>query len=204
MKGALMIHEVKKPITVVDQKDFPVDNFDEFVLLGRSNVGKSSFINTLLNRKNIAYTSSSPGKTQTLNFYLINQAFYFVDVPGYGYAKVSKTKRLAFGEMIENYLSERETLRHAFLLLDLRHPPSKEDLQMVDYLKYLDLPFTIIATKADKLSKNQQMNHLAMFKKQLSLDNETEIIPFSSVTGLNKEALLESILDFVERNQSQE
>ncbi len=192
-----MIHDVKKPITIVEAKDYPIDEKPEFVLLGRSNVGKSSFINTLLNRKNIAYTSSSPGKTQTLNFYLINESFYLVDVPGYGYARVSKTKRALFGSMIETYLAEREPLKHAFLLLDFRHDPSKEDQQMVEFLNYIGLPFTIIATKADKLSNNQQASQLKRLEASLSLDEYTEIIPFSSVSGLNKTLLLNTLLDFV-------
>ena len=192
-----MIRDVQKPITIVEAKDYPQDERPEFVFLGRSNVGKSSFINTLLNRKNFAYTSSNPGKTQTLNFYLINQAFYFVDVPGYGYARVSKTKRALFGSMIERYLSEREPLKQAFLLLDLRHAPSKDDITMVEFLNYLQLPFTIIATKADKLSNNQQNKQLKVLKSTLPLDGDTEIIPFSAVTRLNTEALIESIIEFV-------
>ncbi len=192
-----MIQDVQKPITIVDPKDYPVDQKPEFVLLGRSNVGKSTFINTLLNRKNIAYVSSSPGKTQTLNFYLINQSFYFVDVPGYGYARVSKTKRALFGTMIERYLSEREPLKQAFLLLDLRHTPSKEDITMVEFLNYLSLPFTIIATKADKLSNNQQQKQLKVLKETLPLDEYTDIIPFSSVTKLNRDLLLENLIEYV-------
>lgn len=192
-----MVHDVKKPITIVDAKDYPVDEKPEFVLLGRSNVGKSSFINTLLNRKNIAYTSSNPGKTQTLNFYLINEDFYLVDVPGYGYAKVSKQKRALFGAMIERYLAEREPLKHAFLLLDLRHEPSKDDQAMVEFLNYIELPFTIIATKADKLSNNQQASQLKRFETLLELDEYTEVVPFSAVTGLNKEVLLNTLLDYV-------
>jgi GTP-binding protein len=191
-----MIQRVENPITIVDQASYPTTNLKEFVLLGRSNVGKSSFINTLLNRKNLAYTSSSPGKTQTLNFYLINDAFYLVDVPGYGYAKVSKKQREAFGKMIETYLTTREVLTHIFMLVDLRHMPTEDDHLMVNFLRYINVPFSIIATKADKLSNNQQQSQLAKIKHALAL-NPKDIILFSSVTKQGKELVIDKLFSYL-------
>ena len=142
----------------------------EFALAGRSNVGKSSFINKMINRKNLARTSSKPGKTQTLNFYIINDALHFVDVPGYGYAKVSKTERAAWGKMIEKYFTYREQLRAALLIVDLRHPPSKDDVSMYEFLKHYNLPCIIIATKADKIPKGKWQKHLKVTRETLGLD----------------------------------
>ncbi|MFW5842107.1 MAG: ribosome biogenesis GTP-binding protein YihA/YsxC [Bacillota bacterium] len=189
-----MITSVKNPLLAAEPKGYPEARYPEFCIMGRSNVGKSSFINALLNRKKLAYTSQNPGKTQTINFYLINDDFYFVDVPGYGYAKVSKQKREAFGKMIETYLTERETLKHVFLLIDSRHEPTKDDYLMVEFLQYIRIPFTIIATKADKLSKNQQQAHLSKLNKQLMLDSYTDVILFSSVTKQNKDLILDNII----------
>ncbi len=191
-----MIQSVEKPLTVVDPKDFVSTGHAEFCLLGRSNVGKSSFINALLNRKNIAYTSQNPGKTQTLNFYLINDLFYLVDVPGYGYARRSKTQRRAFGRMIESYLANRDALKHVFLLIDSRHDPTKDDHLMVEFLQYLNVPFTIVATKADKLSNNQQNAHMERLKKLLMLDEYTSIVMFSAVTKQNRDLILENLMRF--------
>ncbi len=196
-----MIRSVEKPLTVVEPHDFPVTNHPEFCLLGRSNVGKSSFINALLNRKNVAYTSQNPGKTQTLNFYLVNDALYLVDVPGYGYARRSKEKRKAFGRMIERYLAARDELRHVFLLIDSRHDPTKDDLLMVEFLQYLNVPFTIVATKADKLSNNQQNAHMEKLKKQLMLDEYTSIVMFSAVTRQNRDLILDNLMRFA-RNEA--
>lgn len=158
-----------KPITVVNSDDFPQSNLPEFVFIGRSNVGKSSLLNALARRKNLAYTSQSPGKTQTINFYLIDDRFYLVDVPGYGYAKVSKKAREAFGEMIERYLTTRQSLRCVYLLVDMRHAPLEDDLIMVNYLKQMKLPFKIVLTKADKLSNNQQASQRAKLAKGFTL-----------------------------------
>ena len=197
MKGSIImiIHEVSAPITVVHPKDYPSDGLPEFVFIGRSNVGKSSLLNTLIGRKNLAYTSQNPGKTQTLNFYQVNQSFYCVDVPGYGYAKVSKKQREAFGQMIETYLTQRMTLKHAFLLIDLRHNPTEDDVLMAQYLLHYQIPFTVIATKADKISNNQRLNHVNNIHKTLGLN--VDVIPFSAVSKLNKDAVLEKISAFV-------
>ena len=153
----MQIESVAEPIIAVRQSQYPIDNKPEFLLVGRSNVGKSSFINTLIERKNFARTSSKPGKTQTLNFYLVNESFYLVDVPGYGYASVSKDKQKKFGLMIEEYLKNRPNLKHVFLLIDYRHKPTEDDVLMYEFLKYYNLDITIVATKYDKIGKNNRI-----------------------------------------------
>ena len=150
----MKISDVSLSISAVRRSQYPVDNKPEFLLVGRSNVGKSSFINTLINRKNFARTSSRPGKTQTLNFYNINYNFYLVDVPGYGFAKVQKSLKKKFGMIIEEYLESRENLKMVFMLIDFRHKPTNDDVLMYEYLKYYNIPVTVVATKSDKVSKN--------------------------------------------------
>ncbi len=189
----MIIRSVEKPITITDEAHYPDGDRNEFLFVGRSNVGKSSLINSLLNRKNIAYTSQTPGKTQTLNFYLINESFYIVDVPGYGYARVSKTMRRDFAEMIEHYLTTRKQLRHIFVLVDLRHPPSDDDFAMAQYLSHYNMPFTILATKADKISKNKRPKHIKMVKETLALPATVEIVPYSSMEHLNRDRVLRII-----------
>ncbi len=173
-----------KPISVVSAQHYPQDGLPEFVFLGRSNVGKSSFLNALTGRKNLAFTSQSPGKTQTLNFFRVPHQCYLVDVPGYGYARVSKQARERFGVMIEEYLTTRETLKHLYLLMDMRHLPSEDDRLMVDYLRYLERPFTVILTKADKLSNNEQFRQKQNIMKVLTMAPE-EVIAVSATKGLN-------------------
>ena len=160
----MKINSVEFVTSAVRKSQYPADKKIEFLLVGRSNVGKSSFINTLINRKNLARTSSIPGKTQTLNFYLINNEFYFVDVPGYGFAKVSRKLKNKFGEMIEDYLKERENLKMVFMITDLRHKPTEDDILMYNYLKYYNIPVTVIATKADKISKNNYEKNKRIIK----------------------------------------
>ena len=174
-------------ISAVKPEQYPEQDLPEFALAGRSNVGKSSFINKMLNRKNLARTSSKPGKTQTLNFYLINENFHFVDVPGYGYAKVSKSERAAWGKMIETYLTDRDQLKAVILIVDLRHPPTKDDVLMYQFLKHYDLPCIIINTKADKIPKSKWQKHIKITKETLDLDPNDIIILFSSETGYGKD-----------------
>ncbi|WP_373892982.1 ribosome biogenesis GTP-binding protein YihA/YsxC [Virgibacillus natechei] len=174
-------------ISAVSQKQYPNDQLPEIALAGRSNVGKSSFINKLINRKNLARTSSSPGKTQTLNFYKINDAFYFVDVPGYGYAKVSKKEREKWGQMMEEYFQTRDTLKAAVLITDVRHEPPSTDVQMYDFLKHFELPVLVVATKLDKVPKNKRAQYIKRTKETLEMEPEDEIIPFSSETGEGKD-----------------
>lgn len=174
-------------ISAVRPNQYPEGNLPEFALAGRSNVGKSSFINKMLNRKALARTSSKPGKTQTLNFFLINEILYFVDVPGYGYAKVSKKEREAWGKMIETYITSREQLKAVILIVDLRHPPSVDDKTMYDFLKYYDIPVIVIATKADKIPKSKWQKHLKVVKETLEFDPNDAMILFSSETGEGKD-----------------
>lgn len=180
-------------ISAVRPEQYPEGDLPEFALAGRSNVGKSSFINKMLNRKSLARTSSKPGKTQTLNFFIINEMMHFVDVPGYGYAKVSKSERAAWGKMIETYLTTREQLRAALLIVDLRHPPTKDDVMMYDFFKHYEIPCIVIATKADKIPKGKWQKHLKVTKETLQLEKEDEIILFSSETGLGKEEAWKSL-----------
>ena len=156
----MQIESVNEPIIAVRRSQYPEDKKSEFLLVGRSNVGKSSFINTLIERKNFARTSSKPGKTQTLNFYKVNDAFYLVDVPGYGYASVSKDTQKKFGLMIEEYLKSRENLKHVFMLIDYRHKPTEDDVLMYEFLKYYNLDITIVATKYDKVVKMVELNKI--------------------------------------------
>lgn len=183
----MKIHSADIVISAVKPAQYPPEPLPEFALAGRSNVGKSSFINKMLNRKNLARTSSKPGKTQTLNFYLINEEFHFVDVPGYGYAKVSKSEREAWGKMLETYFTSREQLKAVVLIVDLRHPPTADDVMMYNFLKHFELPCIVIATKADKISKSKWQKHLKVTKETLELDPEDTIILFSSETGEGKD-----------------
>ncbi|MUK86952.1 YihA family ribosome biogenesis GTP-binding protein [Ornithinibacillus sp. L9] len=174
-------------ISAVSQKQYPNDQLPEIALAGRSNVGKSSFINKLINRKNLARTSSKPGKTQTLNFYRINDAFYFVDVPGYGYAKVSKKEREKWGVMMEEYFQTRETLKAVFLITDIRHEPTRDDIQMYEFLKHFDLPVVVVATKLDKIPKGKRTKHLKRTIQTLQVEQDDIVLPFSAETGEGKD-----------------
>lgn len=176
-------------ISAVKPEQYPSDPIPEFALAGRSNVGKSSFINKMINRRNLARTSSKPGKTQTLNFYIINDALHFVDVPGYGYAKVAKTERAAWGRMIETYFTSREQLRAAIQIVDLRHPPTKDDISMYEFLKHHKLPVIVIATKADKIPKGKWQKHLKITRETLGLAKDDELMLFSSETGEGKDQI---------------
>jgi GTP-binding protein len=184
-------------ISAVKPEQYPETDLPEFALAGRSNVGKSSFINKMLNRKGLARISSKPGKTQTLNFYLINEILHFVDVPGYGYAKVSKTERAAWGKMIETYFTRREQLRAAVQIVDLRHPPSKDDIMMYEFLKHHEIPCIIIATKADKIPKGKWQKHLKVVRETLDVDKNDRMILFSSETGLGKDEAWSALQSFM-------
>ena len=177
----------------VRTSQYPTDNKPEFLLVGRSNVGKSSFINALIGRKNYAKTSSTPGKTQTLNFYICNDDFYLVDVPGYGYATRDKATQKKFGLMIEEYLKTRSNLKLVFLLIDSRIRPTENDILMYDYLKYYNIPVVIIATKYDKIKAKDRDKNLKNIKDALKLDTNDKIIYFSSVTKKGKDDILNEI-----------
>lgn len=177
---------------------YPTDNKPEFLIVGRSNVGKSSFINTLVNRKNLARTSAKPGKTQTLNFYNIDDLCYLVDVPGYGYAAVSNKKQEKFGLMIEEYIMKRPNLKHVFLLVDYRHKPTDNDLIMYDFLKYYNLPVTVVCTKYDKIKKSQKEKQNKLIENTIDLALGDEIIYFSKITKVGRDKIIkvmESKLD---------
>lgn len=187
------VHNAEIVISAVSPAQYPDTQLPEIALAGRSNVGKSSFINTLINRKNLARTSGKPGKTQTLNFYLIEDALHFVDVPGYGYAKVSKTERAKWGKMIETYMTKREQLKAVVSLVDLRHAPSQEDVQMYEFLKYYGIPVILVATKADKIPRSKWNKHESMVKKILNFDPSDDFILFSSETKQGKEEAWKAI-----------
>lgn len=187
----MQIENVSEPIIAVRRSQYPEDNKPEFLLVGRSNVGKSSFINTLIERKNFARTSSKPGKTQTLNFYLVNNSFYLVDVPGYGYASVSKDKQKKFGLMIEEYLKNRSNLKHVFLLIDYRHKPTEDDVLMYDFLKYYNLDITIVATKYDKISKNNRIKQDKLIKDALKFSEDDGFVTFSTITKRGRAEVLD-------------
>ncbi|MEK3991372.1 MULTISPECIES: ribosome biogenesis GTP-binding protein YihA/YsxC [Robertmurraya] len=184
-------------ISAVKPDQYPVEPIPEFALAGRSNVGKSSFINKMLNRKGLARISSKPGKTQTLNFYIVNEVLHFVDVPGYGYAKVSKKEREAWGKMLETYLTTREQLKAVLLIVDLRHPPTADDIMMYDFLKHYEIPCIVIATKADKISKTKRAQHLKITKEKLELHPHDTIIQFSSETGEGKDKAWATIASYM-------
>lgn len=182
----MKVNNSKFVISAVSDKQYPQDDLPEIALSGRSNVGKSSLINAVLNRRNLARTSQQPGKTQTLNFYLVNTDLYFVDVPGYGYAKVSKGQRQKFGEMIQDYLETRADLKGLVLLVDARHDPTVDDINMFNYALCLNIPILVVATKIDKLKKSA-IGQLES-KIGLSLDltqSQVTFLPFSSETKIN-------------------
>jgi len=189
----MKINSVDIVISAVRRSQYPTDNKVEFLLVGRSNVGKSSFINTLINRKSYARTSANPGKTQTINFYLVNQNFYLVDAPGYGFANLSKTNKKKFGLMMEDYLTNRENLKQVFMLIDFRHKPSAEDIMMYEFLKYYKLPVTIIATKSDKIGITKQQTQRNMILNELELVVGDDFVVFSNITKVGKAEVYEKI-----------
>lgn len=188
-------HNAEILLSAANKSHYPQDEIPEIALAGRSNVGKSSFINTLLNRKNLARTSGKPGKTQLLNFFNIDDKLRFVDVPGYGYAKVSKTERAKWGKMIEEYLTSRENLRAVVSLVDFQHEPSADDVQMYEFLKYYEIPVIVVATKADKIPRGKWNKHESVIKKKLDFDKNDDFIVFSSVNKDGLDAAWDAILE---------
>lgn len=189
----MKINSVELEISAVRRSQYPDDDMPEFLMIGRSNVGKSSFVNTLVNRKNIARTSARPGKTQTLNFYNVNDTFYLVDVPGYGYAAVNKEQQKKFGMMIEEYIKSRHELKRVFLLVDFRHKPTEDDLLMYNYLKYYNVPVTIVATKVDKVGASKKDKNYKILVDTMNLVVGDDIVLFSSVSKLGREEILTKI-----------
>lgn len=188
--------EIKKAELVAvtaDPKQYPPDELYEIAFAGRSNVGKSSLLNLLTNRKKLARVSQSPGKTRTINFYEINDSFRIVDLPGYGYAKVSKSVSESWGKMMERYFETRQGLLKVIQLVDIRHEPSKQDVQMYDYLKHYGLDGIVVATKADKISRNQYQKSERVIRQTLGMKPEDKVIPISSLKKTGHEKLLEEI-----------
>ena len=193
----MKINSVDLTISAVRRSQYPTDEKAEFLLVGRSNVGKSSFINTIIERKNYARTSSKPGKTQTLNFYKVNNEFYLVDVPGYGYAQGGKDRQKKFGMMIEEYLKSRNELKHVFMLVDYRHKPTEDDCLMYNFLKYYNLNIQIVATKYDKVGKNARAKQDKLIKDTLKLSDEESFIPFSTISKKGKDEIYNIISSYI-------
>ena len=177
----------------VKPSQYPPDNLKEIAFAGRSNVGKSSLLNLLTGRKKLAKVSGSPGKTRTINFYVINDSFRIVDLPGYGYAKVSKSMSQEWGGMIEQYLQTRQNLLKVVQLVDIRHEPSKQDVEMYEYLRYYGLDGIVVATKADKVSRNQIQKQIRQIRKTLKLGEDDLVIPVSALNRTGYEDLLDVI-----------
>lgn len=177
----MQVNHVELTISAVEAAQYPQGNDPEIALVGRSNVGKSSLTNVLINRRNFAHTSSQPGKTQTLNFYHVNNRLFFVDVPGYGFAKVSKKERERFGQMIEQYLTSREQLRGVIMLVDARQQPTEDDVMMYQYLHYYQLPTLVVATKIDKVKASQRTKMKRAIIKKLQLQDGDSLLTFSAV-----------------------
>ena len=191
----------------VKPSQYPPAGLPEIAFAGRSNVGKSSLLNLLTGRKALARVSGSPGKTRTINFYKVNDAFRIVDLPGYGYAKISKSVSENWGEMMEAYLSNREGLKKVIQLVDVRHAPSAQDVQMYEYLKYYGLDGIVVATKADKVSRNELQKCISVIRKTLDLSPEDKVIPISSLKRTGHDILLgeiEKLLEEVPEGQAAE
>lgn len=190
----MIINKAELLTVAVKQSQYPDESCKEIAFAGRSNVGKSSLINLLLNRKKLARVSSSPGKTRTINFYNINDEFRIVDLPGYGYAKVSKSISADWGDMIESYLANRNNLLKVIQLVDIRHEPSLQDRQMVEWLRHYNLSGIVIATKADKVSRNELYKNIGIIRKTLALDENDIVLPVSTLKRTGVEDVLK-VLD---------
>lgn len=191
----MKIGKVDMVMSAVSSAQYPSEGLPQIAFVGRSNVGKSSLINTLLNRRKIARVSQTPGKTRTINFYEVNDSFYFVDLPGYGYAKLSKQEKSTWGQIMEEFFVYSRDLRHVFVLVDIRHTPKPDDVNMVEYIRHYDIPVSIIATKADKLTRNNQNKALADISRTLNISKEN-IFMISSLKKTGQEA----VWAFIENN----
>ena len=187
------IKKAELEAVAVKPAQYPADDLPEIAFAGRSNVGKSSLLNLLTGRKKLAKVSGSPGKTRTINFYLIGGSFRIVDLPGYGYAKVSRSVTEDWGRMMEQYLTGREGLRKVVQLVDIRHEPTGQDIQMYEYLKHYGLSGLVAATKADKISRSQASKNIAMIRKTLKMDPSDQVIAVSALKRTGTEALMEAI-----------
>lgn len=194
------VTKAEKIMTAGLSSQFPVHDMPEIAFAGKSNVGKSSLLNAMLNRRALARTSSQPGKTQTINFYNVQDQLMFVDLPGYGYAKVSKVDRERWGKLIEGYLEKREQLKKIILLIDIRHEVGNNDKMMYDWIKHYHSEVIVVATKMDKIKRSQVQKHLAMIRKGLNLMPEDKLIGFSSETKQGKEELWKIIEEMHQDN----
>ncbi|GMQ62315.1 ribosome biogenesis GTP-binding protein YihA/YsxC [Vallitalea maricola] len=194
------VNNVNLEVVSGNASQFPDTGLLEVAFAGKSNVGKSSLINALINRKSYARTSSQPGKTQTINFYNIEDKLYFVDLPGYGYAKVSKTERERWGKFIESYLYERQQLKQILLLVDIRHEPGNNDKMLYDWIVYNGFDPIVIATKLDKIKRSQIDKHVSIIRKSLGITDRKKIVPFSATTKQGKDTLWEIIDDIIENS----
>lgn len=192
----MVVNNAKFEISAVGPKQYPTGNLPEVVLVGKSNVGKSSFVNTLCNRKNLARTSNTPGKTKQINFYNIDQKFYLVDLPGYGYSKMSKEEKVTSGKFIEEYLAKRENITLIVLVLDIRHKPTEDDLLMYKFIASSNLPFIVVTNKADKIAVTKVDNAVEEIKKYLGISYST-IIPFSAERKIYTDTAWENIEKFL-------
>jgi len=191
--GNLHLRKVEFLISAVTPEQYPEGNKPELAVSGRSNVGKSSLINKLTNRKNLAKVGKTPGKTQTINFFNIDDEWYLVDLPGYGYAKVSRRTKAQWGKMMDTYFRVRENLKGVIQLVDIRHKPTEDDRMMVNMLWQCQIPFLLVATKADKVARGQRPKYLKIIAETLGLKSWQEIIPFSSEDGTGMEDLEEAV-----------
>lgn len=187
------VNNVELIAVAVKKEQYPEMELPEIAFVGKSNVGKSSLINCMVNRKALARTSSSPGKTRTINFYNVENIVNFVDLPGYGYARASKSEIQKWGKMIEDYLLKREQLKSIIMLIDIRHEPSQNDKMMYDWLKHYGYQIIIVATKSDKLKRSQLNKHISLISKSLQIEKNEILIPFSSQTKDGREKLWEII-----------
>ncbi|WP_407921082.1 ribosome biogenesis GTP-binding protein YihA/YsxC [Acetivibrio mesophilus] len=191
---SLNLNNARYEITAVKPDQYPKNDIPEVTFVGRSNVGKSSLINAMLNRKNLARVAATPGKTRLINFYNIDDQLYFVDLPGYGFAKVSKSMKASWKDVIETYLSERKQLRKIFLLVDIRHSPTSDDILMHEWLKSMERSYVIVATKLDKVPRSKIKERISDIRSTLKLEEHIKIIPFSSETKQGRDELWEEIL----------
>ncbi|HEX3010604.1 MAG TPA: ribosome biogenesis GTP-binding protein YihA/YsxC [Syntrophomonadaceae bacterium] len=182
----------------VDMNSLPPGEAKEVAIVGRSNVGKSSLINRLTNRRNLAKSSSTPGKTRTINYYYINGSFYLVDLPGFGYARVSKAEQAKWGKMIELYMKERQQLCGVIQLVDIRHPPTRNDMLMRDWLSHLAIPYMVVATKADKLSRGACLKSIVQIRKAFEMKPGEEPIAFSAVSGQGVDEICLALQEIIE------
>lgn len=188
----MIVRNPKFEVSAVSSKQYPQNNLPEIVLVGKSNVGKSSFVNTMINRKNLARTSSEPGKTRQINFYNMDDQFYFVDLPGYGYSKMSKVEQEKVGKFTEEYLVKRQTISMILFLVDIRHKPTKNDLHMYHYIMSSNLPFMVLANKADKIAVTKVDNYVEDLKKEFGMSFSI-LLPFSSERKIYNDAVWEEI-----------